>query len=309
MEAEIREQPQVLAQNSQNYFEKASALNSGEIDLVVIAARGSSDHAALYLRYLIEIHLGIPVSLAAPSVITRYGSKLKYKNCLGVGISQSGQGPDVAGVLEYIEQTGNQTIAITNSGDSRLANATDHVIELGVGLERSVAATKTYSSSLLACYQLTRALGADLPDPAAHLPTDAWIANCFDHAEKDLGRLIRSSVLIALARGYSYCTAMETALKLMECALLPCKGYSTADFEHGPKALTGHGAAAIVYGEVPSGLSETGTLFLEAPKSGETVLAPIWDVVYGQCLALLAARARGLDPDAPRNLSKVTQTL
>jgi glucosamine--fructose-6-phosphate aminotransferase (isomerizing) len=126
--------------------------------------------------------------------------------------------------------------------------------------------------------------------------------------------LVRSQIAFALARGYGFATANETALKLMECALLPCKSYSIADFEHGPKALAVHGSAAIVFGECLPHLSEQGCLTIEAPRPRRepevpSELLPIWDAMFAQWLALHAARARALDPDQPMHLEKVTRTL
>ncbi|MCE9557717.1 MAG: SIS domain-containing protein [Armatimonadetes bacterium] len=310
MESEIREQALVLEVNTDRYYaELTPFLKDRDFELVVIAARGSSDHAALYLRYLIEIHLQIPVSLAAPSVITRFHSKIKYPRSLGIGISQSGAGPDVAGVLEYLQSEGHETLAVTNTVNSNLGKVSQHTLKLGAGPERSVAATKSYTASLLAAYQIARAMGADLPDPRGNLPTNEWVNQCQEVAQADLGAILRSTTLISLARGYSYCTALETSLKMMECALLPCKGYSTADFQHGPKALAGHGSAAIVFGDSPEDLTDYGCVGLYAPEAPDNALTPIWDAMFAQWLALLAARARGLDPDHPRSLKKITQTL
>lgn len=310
MERELREQPQVLRANVGRYVDElSSALKGKEFDIVLLAARGSSDHAALYARYLIEIHLGIPVSLAAPSVITKYKSKVRYPRTLAVGVSQSGAAPDVAEVLTYMRDQGHTTLALTNTKDSRLGEAAEFTVMLGAGQERSIAATKTYTASLLALYQMVRALGGDLPDPVSKLPGDDWVADCRREVEKVFGPVVRCSPLFCLARGYSFCTAMETALKLMECALLPTKPYSTADFAHGPRALADHGSAALVYGEVPDDLSATGTTVVQAPRSGQGVLEPIWEIIYGQWMALMCARARGLDPDKAQNLKKVTETL
>ncbi len=308
MEREIREQPLALAENAPRYREELTQSFQGlKPDMVLIAARGSSDNAALLARYLIEIHLGIPVSLAAPSVLTRFGAKIRYPNCLTIGISQSGEAPDVAEVLSAMRGAGHATLAITNTAGSRLDREAEFSLRLGVGEELSVAATKTYTASLLAVITLVRALGGSIPDEL-HLPDDDMLARCEESAQFQLGALLRSSILFALARGYSFCSAQETALKLMECALLPCKSYSTADFAHGPRALAGHGSAAIVYGEVPDGLEETGCLVVRAPQTSNEPTAPLSDIIFGQWLALLAARARGLDPDRPRHLHKVTQT-
>lgn len=309
MEQEVREQPAVLADNAGRYFHTLSeALGGKQFDLVLLAARGSSDNAALFARYLIEIHLGIPVSLAAPSVITRHGSQIRYpERTFAIGVSQSGAAPDVSEVLAYMRRQGHTTLAITNTAGSRLASEAEFSLELGVGTEGSIAATKTYTASLLALAQTVRALGASLPAPT--LPDDAWIDRCEEAAATDSGLLVRSSPVFCLARGYDFATAQETSLKLMECALVPAKSFSTADFAHGPRALAGHGTAAVVYGETPDGLAETGTAIITAPAAGQGVYDPIWHVVFGQWLALTAARARGLDPDRAQNLQKVTQTL
>lgn len=314
MESEIRQQPAVLAQNAPSYFDQLHTFfrERRDFDMVLLAARGSSDNAALYARYLIEIHLGIPVSLAAPSVITRYHSNIKYRRCLAIGISQSGAAPDVAEVLGYMKDQGHTTLAITNTPDSRLTTVATETLLLNCEKEVSVAATKTYTSTLLALYQLVRALGGSLPEPA--LPDEAWVQSSHDVALGFSGPLNRCNPIFAIARGYGFCTALETALKLMECALVPCKAYSAADFEHGPKALAGHGSAAISYfGSLP-GLRDQGCEILEVesplPKSAETEpIFPIWDIIVGQWLALHVARSRGLDPDKARHLSKVTETL
>lgn len=306
MEREIREQPAIL--RDARYDEALAPLKGRRFDMVLLAARGSSDHAALFARYLIEVHLGIPVSLAAPSVLTRFGTRVRYPNCLGVGISQSGAAPDIAEVLEALMAEGHPTVGITNTEGSRLARSVDVPVLLGAGEEKALAATKTYTASLLAVVALVRSLGADLPD--APLPDDAWVARCEDEARVASGVFVRSAPTFALGRGYGFATAHETALKLMECALIPCKAYSTADFEHGPKALAGHGSAAVSYEGARPGLAEQGCEILVAPEPEgiPAELCPLWDAVFGQWLALHAARARGLDPDAARHLSKVTRT-
>ncbi|MFY9233746.1 MAG: SIS domain-containing protein [Fimbriimonadaceae bacterium] len=308
MELEIREQPAILARGAASYLRQfREMLGSSRFDLALLVARGSSDHGALYARYLIEIHLGIPVSLAAPSVLTRYGKRLRYPKTLAIGISQSGASPDVAEVLGALREDGHTTLAITNTAGSRVSQAAESTLLLQAGLERSVAATKTYTASLLALYELVRALGADLPAPT--IPGDVWLAESRLAAESGVGALLRSSILFSLARGYSFATAQETALKLMECALLPCKAYSSADFEHGPRALARHGTAAVVFGEPLPFLGDQGAEVVVAPSCLEGPCAPIWDAFFAQWLALLCARARGLDPDHPEHIAKVTETL
>jgi glucosamine--fructose-6-phosphate aminotransferase (isomerizing) len=306
MEREILEQPEVFARGVQDY---ASALPQFDRpELIVLVARGSSDHAALYARYLFEITLGIPVTLAAPSVMTKFGAGIMYPKCLAIGISQSGEAPDVSEVLSSIRDQGHETLAITNTADSRITQAANHTLLLGCGLERSVAATKTYTASLLALYELARKLRAGLPAP--RVPDTTWIEEMRGAAEQASGAIVRSQIQFSLARGYRFASAHETALKLMECALLPCKAYSLADFEHGPKALAGHGSAVILYGAGGGGLREQGADLIHAPEAPVTEPeAPLWEIAFGQWLALHAARARGLDPDTPVRLQKVTKTL
>ncbi len=311
MESEIREQPGLLRAKAEPYLESLRASLSGRsFDQVLLIARGSSDNAALYARYLIEICLGVPVSLAAPSVLTRYGVKVRYQNCLAIGISQSGAAPDVAEMLAMLRESGHHTLAITNTAGSRVEKAAESAVYLGCGPERSVAATKTFSASLLALYQTVRALRGDLPDPVASLPTDQDLEAARTAAAPWVPMAVRSNPVFSLARGYRYSIAMETALKLMECALIPCKSFSSADFQHGPRALAREESCAVVYGEAIPGLEEQGCVVIPAPRvAASEVLAPFHDVLFGQWLALLCARARGLDPDRPEHIQKVTQTL
>jgi glucosamine--fructose-6-phosphate aminotransferase (isomerizing) len=309
MENEIRQQPEVLAKGLESYLPCLREYFAGRaFDMVLLTARGSSDNAALFARYLIEIHLGIPVSLSAPSVLTRYGTRIRYSNCLGIGISQSGAAPDVAEVLAALREDGHATLAITNTPDSRITKEAEHTLLLDAGPEQSVAATKTYTASALALYEVVRALGAELPVP--YLPDEAWIERAYAAAEGSRGLVVRSNPVFSLGRGYGFSTAHESALKLMECALIPCKAYSTADFEHGPKALAGYQSAAISYDGPKPELAAQGCTIIPAPEApAHETIRPIWDVIYGQWMALLAARARGLNPDVPQHIQKVTQTL
>lgn len=309
MQSEIEQQPGLMAANAAGYFEELSrAFRGKSYDMVLLAARGSSDQAALYLRYLLEIYLEVPVISAAPSVWTRYKAKPKFHRCLGVGISQSGAAPDIAEVLEALQEEGHDTLAITNTPDSRITKTARQVLTLEVGPERAVAATKSFSASLLACYQLVRSLGADLPAPV--LPDAVWMRRCEKEASLHTGAVINASPVFCLARGINFCSAMETALKLMECALIGAKGYSLADFEHGPKALAGPESVAVVYGEAPPSAAENGCVVAKCPEPPcSEAVRPLWEIFFGQWLALQAARAKGLDPDAPRFLKKITETV
>ena len=308
MAREIAEQPELWRKNADVYFGALSEAVAGEnFEMVLLVARGSSDNAALYLRYLLEVYVGIPVSLAAPSVLTRFGRVLKYPKTLAVGISQSGAGPDVSEVLLGMRKAGHHTLAITNTPGSRMAQAAEHVLDLAAGPETSVAATKSYSLSLLAGYELTRALGGEIPVPA--LPSESWVEESLAAAAAHSGVVVRSTPVFALGRGFSYSTAHESALKLMECALIPCKAYSSADFEHGPKALAGAGSVVVSFDGDHEGLRAQGAEVAIAPEPATSeALRPIWQTIYLQSLALNVARARGLDPDAPRHLRKVTLT-
>ncbi len=317
MEEEIRQQPEVLARGANNYMSSLMpVLKDRKFDMVLLAARGSSDNAALFGRYLIEVFLGIPVSLAAPSVLTRYHRHVQYTNCLAIGISQSGAAPDISEILGALRSEGHTTLAITNTPNSRVTQEAEHTLLLDAGMEQSVAATKTYTASLLALYEVVRALGGELPSPAGLLPDAAWVETARIAASEASGSFVRNSPTFSLGRGFGFSTAQETALKLMECALLPCKSYSSADFEHGPKALAGHGSTAVSFdGPMPE-LAAQGCEIVVAPEASTTssdgvdkILNPIWDIIYGQWLALLCARARGLNPDVPQHIRKVTQTL
>lgn len=307
MEAEIREQATVLAREAPRYDEELFRCFAGKsYDLVVIAARGSSDHAALYARYLIEIHLGIPVSLAAPSVITQFGGSLKYPSrTLGIGISQSGAAPDVAEVLHHMRSAGHDTLTITNTPGSRMTHEAQSSLILGVGEERSIAATKTFSASLVAMLSLVRALGGKLPefwfDPE-------WVKTGLSFAALHSPALLEKAPLVVLGRGYAYPIALETALKLMECALLPAKAYSSADFEHGPKALAGPDAALLRVNSI-SAPADLPSLQVDWPNFDiPAEIAAIPQAIVGQCLALELARLRNFDPDHAVRLQKVTKT-
>jgi glucosamine--fructose-6-phosphate aminotransferase (isomerizing) len=236
-----------------------------------------------------------------------YGKEVMYRDALCVAISQSGESPDVRAIVEQMNRQGHDTLAITNTPGSPLAQEAKFDLCLGVGDEMSIAATKTYTASLLAAHLLARRLGAMSGMPM--VPSREWLDECDAAAEESVDAVLNAQVVIALARGFSFATAQETALKLIECARIPCKSYSTADFAHGPKAIAGPGTVAIVFGEAPVILEETGCAVIMPPDAGDGPDAPIREVVFSQFLALHAARRKGLDPDSAPNLSKVTRTL
>lgn len=310
---EIREQPALWRERAGPLFEQARDIPKPT--LVVFAARGSSDNACLYARYLFEVHLGVPCSLCAPSVVTRYGATPQYpEGTLVVGVSQSAAAPDVAEVLLAARRTGCDTLSITNSTDGPVVAAARRNILLGAGEERSVAATKTFTLTLLAFYQLTRALGAPLQEPPA-----AWRMPDESQAAQHASSAVEARILFTLARGFHFAVAYEAALKLMECALLPSKPFSIADFAHGPIALVGPATAALVFGadvddptakEIRARAEAAKCRLLQAPVESDLPeeLRPLPASAFAQLVAWHAARQRGLDPDNPRNLSKITRT-
>jgi len=304
---------------------------------VLIAARGTSDNAARYAQYFFGEALGLPVALATPSLHTLYGAKLRLGSALVIGISQSGQSPDIRAVVEDARAAGAPTVAVTNDAASPLARAADHVIALHAGVERSVAATKTYTTQLaaLALLGLSMAEDADgiarlraLPAAvAATLALDGIMA-AMAHAQREMTHAV------AIGRGYHYATAWEVALKLKELTYVPVEPYSAADFQHGPIALMREGFPALLVATQGAAAADMAALaerlqgmdarvlaisdvpeLLAAadfpaalPATVEERLAPITAVVAGQLFALHLARARGLNPDAPRGLKKVTET-
>lgn len=311
LEKEIEEQIYLLPKRADGYRQTLGNLfptQAADFDCILLAARGSSDHAALYGRYLIEIFLGIPAILAAPSVLTRFGVHVRYPKCLCVGLSQSGAAPDVAEVLADARASGHRTLAITNTAGSKVTKAAENTLLLDLGPEKSLAATKTYSASLLALALLVQTLGGELPPLT--LPDAEWLSVCRARAKEATRFVNHARTCFSLGRGFSFASAQEATLKLMECALIPAKGYSTADFQHGPKALAGPGSVALVFGEPPKGLAEQGCRLIPCPVPPcEEPYLPIWQAIFAQCLALQVARSKRLDPDTPPFLQKITRTL
>lgn len=338
---EIYQQPDavrnVLERESSNWARLAEELRSKDIQHVLIAARGTSDNAATYAKYLIEIVCGIPVTLAAPSVFTLYGASLKLHRTLAIGISQSGQGTDVVQTLASARQSGALTACITNVEGSPLTQVSDHVFLCHAGVERAVAATKTYTTSLanvalLAAHWADHAL---LKQEIARLPQLIQEATGEDRAitaAVERYRYIQECAV--LARGLNQCTALEAALKMTETSYLVAKPYSGADFLHGPVAMVTNGFPVFMY--MPDGstysmlldlarrLKDQGTELIivannpealqlartpvRIPSSVHELVSPIVAIVPGQMLACHLAVSRGADPDSPRGLSKVTLT-
>ena len=289
---------------------------------ILIAARGSSDHAALYAKYLFGARNQYLVALAAPSLFTHYARPPRLDGQCVIGISQSGQSPDVVAVLEEARRQGVLTLAITNDPRSRLADAADLVLALEAGPEVSVPASKTYTASLLALALISQAMS---PDPAFESALNAVpeaIASTLER-ETSVEALVPSLTgprAIVLGRGFNFSTAEEIALKLSETSYVLARAWSVADFEHGPIAVVEAGLPALIVDggghvaanleAVKARLEEKGcrVLHLVDASGLPEELTPVTLAVSGQLLAHRVAVARGFDPDSPRTIQKVTRT-
>lgn len=338
MSAEILEQPEILRRIlDEGWGEILSAAHTLREDgfrSVIIAARGTSDNAALYAKYLFEVSLGIPVALASPSAFTLYESRMDLRGVLVIGISQSGESKDVLETIRRSAEFGATTLTITNDETSSMAEVAGAHLFLRAGEEQSVAATKTYTAELLALYLLVSALrGEDsLGDEVRRLPE---ISKRVTGVEwQGVERYRYAEYTVATSRGYNLATAEEAALKLMETTYIMSQAFSAADLRHGPIAMIGLDFPVIVI--APPGkaqpdlsslvddLKQRGAEFVaitddtsilekasgkfEVPVQCPEELSPIIYAVPIQLFAENLARLKGLNPDNPRGLSKVTET-
>lgn len=336
---EIFEQPQVLEQTLTEEMPKAEALGrrlkERDIDLIVLVARGSSDNAALFGRYLLEVTTGIPVSLSAPSVFTLYDAKLDLSRALVVGVSQSGEGTDINLVLEKAKASGAFTLAVTNEAGSTMAALADETLLIRAGRERSVAATKTYTGQMLLFYLLAESLGGRKLGIEA-IPELTF--KSLETAETIRGYVERYAFMeqcVVVGRGLNYGNAYELALKLMETCYVVAERFSSADFFHGPLAIVERRFPVLMFapeGAVTQGnvdllerlgelradslsitnsprIAELSSRAVMLDESIDEFLSPIPFVVPGQLFAAYLSAAKGLDADAPRSLKKVTQTI
>src|SRR5262245_30584585 len=302
----------------------------------VIAARGSSDHAPDYGRYLVGRRHRALVSLAAPSMFTHYATPPNLKGECVIGISQSGASPDVIAVIEEAKRQGAMSIAITNDEDSPLAEAAEFVLPLMAGTELSVPASKTYLASLVVLALMSEAIAhhPDFEKGLADLPAGLREAIAAEPDVVPLAHEFGGPRAIVLARGINLCTAEEIALKLTETSYVLARAWSIADFVHGPIAVVEPGFPVLLVGaggsvsadvdSIAARLSDYGCgvvgLFdaASAPLDKQTSvridsglpeeLTPMTLIVLGQLLANQVALVRGVDPDAPRALHKVTRT-
>ncbi len=339
---EIAEQPEVaarlLATQSEPIAGIVAWLRGRTFRHVVIAARGTSDHAAIYAQYVFGVRNGLSVGLGTPSIVSLYDVVPDFGDALVIGISQSGASPDIVAVVAAARAQGAPTVAITNESSSALAEAADRTIPLGAGPELAVAATKTYTGELLAIALLSAAFADDRADRAALAALPEAIARTLT-LESEIERIAldqaRADRALVLARGYEYATAREWALKLKELGRVFADPYSSADFQHGPLTLVEPGVPVLAVSR--AGAPEADLVALLArlrtdldadlmvlsdqastlalatwpvrlPTGTPEWLGPIVSIVAGQLHALHLTRARGLDPERPRNLRKVTRT-
>jgi glutamine---fructose-6-phosphate transaminase (isomerizing) len=340
---EIRQQPaaldRALSAGTRRIEPFQRAVAARRPELIVLAARGASGNAAQFGRYLLEITTGIPVSLAAPSILTLYKAEVDLRHALVVGISQSGESTDTNRVLERARAQGALTIGITNEASSTMAGLAEHLLLVRAGKEKSVAATKTYTGQVLALYLLARALGAPIRlDDLRRLPD--WAASALElentiAALSERYRFMERAVVVG--RGLNYATAFEFALKLMETCYVVAGRFSSADFLHGPIAMVEPSFPVFLF--APSGvtapsmramLRKLGKLKAEtivitdaanreilglatrsiclSPKLRE-LYTPIPYIIPAQIFAACLAEQKGIDPDRPRTLTKVTRNL
>ena len=346
MRGEIAEQPEVLTrlngQLQQPLSDLADHLRSHRPRFAMVCARGTSDHAALYAKYLFEVVLGVPTGLTSPSTFSVYGARVDFRDSLVVLVSQSGSSPDLLATEEAARAGGGLTVAVTNEPSSPLARAAMHHVHADAGPERAVAATKSYTAALLSLWLLVQHWRGEDAAPANAVAQGAAAAVdgvaqalAAEPATVELASHYRSTDrIIVTARGFDYPTAREAALKLTECCYLAGQAFSGADLVHGPiaqvdartpvlaiagpgrsgramapviEALAARGADLVVAGEWAGHTGVARHLALPSAHLPEE-LRPMVDVIPMQLLALTLSLQRGIDPDRPRGLAKVTRT-
>ncbi len=336
---EIAEQPEALERTLRTelpkMFRLASFLKKRDLRLIVLVARGTSDNAALFGRYLLEISTGIPVSLSAPSVHTLYRRKLNLRDALVVGISQSGEGADINIVLESCKKSGAYVIAMTNHSRSSMAAVAHETFVTRAGQERSVAATKTYTCQLMLLHMLADTLGGGNCDPLYPIPEYAMASlGLAPRIESIIERYRFMDRCAVVGRGLNYANAYELAIKLMETCYIMAERFSAADFQHGPIAMVQRDFPVMllappgkVFRDMHAMLSrlkelQADTLVISSERSAlrnascaiempmriPDLYSAIPYIIPGQILAEKLSLLKGLSPDRPRGLTKVTKT-
>lgn len=341
MYKEILEQPEVLQRsyntNRENIESLVNSIKERNINSVVIAARGTSDHAGIYGKYIIEYELGLPVSLASPSIYTIYRKKINLSSSLVIGISQSGKAADVLEVIKSAKECGAITATITNDPESPLAREADTHLYCNAGLEKSVAATKTCTSEMYLLAQLVAEWSGNdsIRKELSEIP--GKLSEIFDEADAIAEKVERYRFMnecFVLARGINYPIALESALKIQETAYVRAKAYPTSDFYHGPYAMIQKDMPVIIYAPNGPTLKDTtdmikrlkeseaevitisnneevlnmGNCSFRIPQTSDDVISPFYNVVIAQLFACNLSVIKGLNPDTPRSLNKVTIT-
>jgi len=340
--SEISEQPeriQALLENQRKTVEGiAAAIRGRDASYAFLAARGTSDNAGRYANYLWGARNGLPLALATPSLFTYYRTPPRLKNALVVGISQSGQSPDIVSVLEEGRKQGSVTLAITNEPNSPLASAADFVLDIQAGPEKAVAATKTYTTELMTIAMLSVAMNGSKEDWKDLGQVSKWMKQTLkqnDLIEQAAQRYRYMRQCVVLGRGFNYATAFEWALKLKELTYVEAEPYSSADFQHGPIAMVERGFPVMVV--APQGKVFASMLDLMArlrkdilaellvisnakkalslaqvpftiPAEMPEWLTPLVSILPAQLLAYHLTRAKGYSTEAPRSIRKVTET-
>lgn len=347
LEKEIREQPEVLSRVISTNLETAKKIvadiQTAGITNVQFAARGTSDHAAIYAQYLIHALVGVPCGLATPSVVSQYQGKMSYASTLVVGISQSGKAADALSVIERANATGAITVAVTNDETSPLAKAAKYHLFCNAGPETSIAATKTFTSQMMALALLAAVWAGDDALTSALGGVSADVESLLSTMPEKLATFVQDyktmDSAVVLGRGFAYPIACEGTLKILETNGIKMRGYAVSDFHHGPKAQIHAGDVAIVVAlrgavlndsvgmiDELSGLGANVVVITDdetlAGKEGVHTLCipnsttyPIADALSVYCaaitlqlFALELVLAKGIDPDASKVLKKVTIT-
>lgn len=342
LEREIHEQPAAIARlldAARGTVERlAAAIRAHDVRYILIAARGTSDNAGRYAGYLFSAYNGLPVAMATPSLYTLYRQPPRLRDVLVLGISQSGQSVDIIEVVQEAQRQGALTAAITNDPQSPLSEAAAFTLDLCAGEERAVAATKTYTASLVMLALLSAVLAEDEERLAALSRLPEGVARTLelteDVARTRAERYRYMEYCITIGRGFNYATAFEIALKLKELTYVVAEPYSSADFRHGPMAIIEPGFPVLVvapdgtlFGDLVAFLKELrerqaevvvisnrmealelADIAMPLPTALPEWLSPVAAVVPGQLLAYYLTLAKGLQPDAPRGLRKVTVT-
>lgn len=337
MRAEIEEIPAVFARIKEStieYARQVALLPLNEVDSVILVARGTSDNAALYLKYLIETKIGIPCGLASPSVVSIYGARLRFKNVLVIALSQSGQSPDLVGYCHAARAGGATVLAMTNDPESPLAQQANWHLYLHAGPEKAVAATKSYSAELLVSRTLVSIWSGESIDFDG-------ISSGAKVALQQAGRIQAiaekfdfSNGVTTMGRGFAYANAREAALKIQETVKIPVASFSSADYLHGPISSLRNESRVIFL--APAGIAESAMsstverireithhiywigsgfprhqdeVYLGGAEGLSEIDAVIVDSVLLQLFALSLAVSSGMNPDSPVGLAKVTKTV